>query len=131
MDACCVLGALLGWLRARAIVRLAQVARFDTNICRKVPSFVLLFNMAPMMPGEVTAQGMIMTGPLWIKAMLALTFPVIGFTPDRSRGYFEQQHAGVSDAKETFLIVAAQYFLIIIKASVTASVTEVDEVAIR
>ncbi len=126
-----VLGAMLGWLRARRVVALGPVAHMGTNLCRNVPSFVLLFYMASMIPSEVTLGGTIMAVPLWIKATLALTFPVIGFTSDQSRGYFEQSRAGLRGAGETFIVAWVQYFLIIIMASATASVIGADEIVGR
>lgn len=126
-----ILGTALGWLRARRVVVLGKLAHVGTNVCRNVPSFVLLFYMASMIPSEVTLGGSIMAVPLWIKATLALTFPVIGFTSDQSRGYFEQHHAGISGAGETFVIAWVQYFLIIIMASATASVIGADEIVGR
>ncbi|WP_299672896.1 hypothetical protein [uncultured Roseobacter sp.] len=126
-----VLGGLLGWLRARRVTALGPAAHMATNVCRNVPSFVLLFYMASMIPSEVTISGTIMAVPLWIKATLALTFPVIGFTSDQSRGYFEQRRAGLSGAAETFVVAWVQYFLIIIMASATASVIGADEIVGR
>lgn len=126
-----VLGAALGWLRAHRVTALGPASHMATNVCRNVPSFVLLFYMASMIPSEITVSGTIMTVPLWIKAMLALTFPVIGFTSDQSRGYFEQRKAGRSGAGETFAVAWVQYFLIIIMASATASVIGADEIVGR
>ncbi|WP_195822715.1 hypothetical protein [Roseobacter sp. MH60115] len=124
-------GGVLGWLRARRVVGAGQLAHLGTNVCRNVPSFVLLFYMASMIPSEVTIGGTIMAVPLWIKATLALTFPVIGFTSDQARGYFEQRRTGVTGAGETFWVAWVQYFLIIIMASATASVIGADEIVGR
>ncbi|MBW4706662.1 hypothetical protein KX928_02570 [Roseobacter sp. YSTF-M11] len=126
-----VLGTVLGWLRARRVSGLGPLSHFGTNVCRNVPSFVLLFYMASMIPSEVEFGGTIMAVPLWIKATLALTFPVIGFTSDQSKGFFEQRRAGVSGAGEIFTIAWLQYFLIIIMASATASVIGADEIVGR
>lgn len=126
-----MLGGGLGWLRARRVPALGKLAHVGTNVCRNVPSFVLLFYMASMIPSEVTISGTIMAVPLWIKATLALTFPVIGFTSDQSRGYFEQRRARLSGAGDTFVIAWLQYFLIIIMASATASVIGADEIVGR
>ena len=102
-----------------------------TNVCRNVPSFVLLFYMAFMLPSEIDWAGRIIAVPVWIKATLALTFPVVGFASDQSLGYFTQVRAGIAGARETFAIAWIQYFLIIIMASATASVIGADEIVGR
>ncbi len=123
-----VFGILLGRLRFRRIPGVSMVAQFATSICRNVPSFVLLFYMASMIPSEIDWNGAIVAVPLWIKATLALIFPVIGFASDQSLGYLRQQRAGLPGAAETFGIAWMQYFLIIIMASATASVIGADEI---
>lgn len=126
-----VLGALLGFMRFRGVLGTGAIARLGTNICRNVPSFVLLFYMASMIPSEVQLNGTIVAVPLWIKATLALVFPVVGFASDQSLGYLTQRRDAVSRAGETFLIAWLQYFLIIIMASATASVIGADEIVGR
>ncbi|MCY4179730.1 MAG: hypothetical protein OXD48_05550, partial [Litoreibacter sp.] len=98
---------------------------------RNVPSFVLLFYMAFMLPTEVEIGGTSHFVPLWIKATLALTFPVIGFASDQSLAYFEQSEMGIRGAGETFAVAWMQYFLIILMASATASVIGADEIVGR
>jgi polar amino acid transport system permease protein len=126
-----VIGVALGRLRHAGVRRLEMPSRFATSICRNVPSFVLLFYMASMIPSEITFDGTIYAVPLWIKATLALIFPVIGFSSDQSLGYFQQRDAGLKGARETFLVAWAQYFLIIIMASATASIIGADEIVGR
>ncbi|MEP4958812.1 MAG: hypothetical protein ABJU19_05780 [Roseobacter sp.] len=87
--------------------------------------------MASMIPSEVTIAEMIYPVPLWIKATLALTFPVIGFSSDQSLGYFRQRDDGHNQASETFMVAWVQYFLIIIMASATASIIGADEIVGR
>ncbi len=125
------LGALLGLVRANRTRGFTRAAGMATNICRNVPSFVLLFYMAFMLPSEIDWAGRIIAVPVWIKATLALTFPVIGFASDQSLGYFTQARAGIAGARETFAIAWIQYFLIIIMASATASVIGADEIVGR
>ena len=125
------LGALLGLVRANRTRGLTRAAGMATNVCRNVPSFVLLFYMAFMLPSEIDWAGRIIAVPVWIKATLALTFPVVGFASDQSLGYFTQVRAGIAGARETFAIAWIQYFLIIIMASATASVIGADEIVGR
>ncbi|MEM9578143.1 MAG: hypothetical protein AAF999_14160 [Pseudomonadota bacterium] len=126
-----VIGVSLGRLRHAGWRGLELPSRLATNICRNVPSFVLLFYMASMIPSEITISGAIYAVPLWIKATLALIFPVVGFASDQSLGYFAQRAAGLHGARETFLVAWAQYFLIIIMASATASVIGANEIVGR
>lgn len=123
-----VFGVVLGRMRFRGLRGVSALAILATTICRNVPSFVLLFYMASMIPSEIDWNGDILAVPLWIKATLALTFPVIGFASDQSLGYFRQHAAGLPGAAETFGIAWMQYFLIIIMASATASVIGADEI---
>jgi ABC-type amino acid transport system permease subunit len=124
------IGAFMGTLRARGGF-LRAPARFATDLCRNVPSFVLMFYMAFMLPSEITLGGMIYTVPLWVKATLALTFPVIGFASDQFLGYLRQRGEDPSAAGEVFAVAWIQYFLIIIMASATASVIGADEIVGR
>lgn len=125
-----VVGAAIGAVRARGGIA-GRPARLATDVCRNVPSFVLMFYMAFMLPSEVELRGAIYSLPLWFKATLALTFPVIGFASDQTMGYFRQSAAGLNGARETFVIAWVQYFLIIIMASATASIIGADEIVGR
>ena len=125
------IGGLLGLVRSRAPRGGDWLARQATNVCRNVPSFVLLFYMAFMLPSEIDLAGRIIAVPVWIKATLALTFPVIGFASDQSLGYFAQRRDNIAGALDTFVIAWIQYFLIIIMASATASVIGADEIVGR
>ena len=84
-----------------------------------------------MVPSEVEVGSQIIALPLWIKATVALIFPVIGFASDQTLGYFQQRREGTSGAFETFAVAWLQYFLIIIMASATASVIGADEIVGR
>lgn len=125
------IGLVLGYLRFRAVPVLNRMAWMGTNICRNVPSFVLLFYMASMVPSEIELNGAIVEVPHWIKATLALVFPVVGFASDQSLGFFAQRSANDTGAGETFLVAWMQYFLIILMASATASVIGADEIVGR
>ncbi|TCP40174.1 hypothetical protein [Rhodovulum marinum] len=125
------IGATLGWLRHHRFRATLRTEDMLTNLCRNVPSFVLLYYMAFMLPAEVEIAGRILAVPVWIKANLALTFPAIGFASDQALGYFRQRANGIAGAGETFTVAWNQYFLIIIMASATASVIGVDEIVGR
>ncbi|TCM86133.1 hypothetical protein [Rhodovulum steppense] len=126
-----LVGAALGLLRFRRFRATLRAEHVLTNVCRNVPSFVLLYYMAFMLPSEIEIGDSIVAVPVWLKAALALTLPVVGFASDQTLGYLQQRETGTAGAGETFVIAWIQYFLIIIMASATASVIGVDEIVGR
>lgn len=125
------IGLGLGGLRGSGRWWATLPAGLATNLCRNVPSFVLLFYVAFLVPVELEIGGRLIAIPLWIKATLALTIPVIGFVSDQSLGYRRQRRAGDQAARATFWLAWMQYLLIIIMASATASVIGADEIVGR
>lgn len=125
------IGGLLGWMRFRRFRASLRTERLMTALCRNVPSFVLLYYVAFMLPSEVEIAGNILAVPLWSKAALALTFPVVGFVSDQWLALLRQRGEGMAGAGETFAVAWAQYFLIILMASATASVIGADEIVGR
>lgn len=126
-----VVGVFLGFLRGARWRITSSIAALLTNLCRNVPSFVLLFYLAFMLPVEIDWNGQIILLPPWIKATLALTFPVVGFASDQFLGYQRQSREGHLHADLVFLSAWVQYALIILMASATASVIGTDEILSR
>jgi polar amino acid transport system permease protein len=124
-----LLGAALGRARDTGLLRLP--AGLATSLCRNVPSFVLLFYVAFLLPVEVVLDTRVVPIPLWIKAALALTIPVIGFASDQFLAFRRQRAACLATAGATFAVAWVQYFLIILMASATASVIGADEIVGR
>jgi polar amino acid transport system permease protein len=124
-----LIGAALG--RARDATPLRLPASLATGLARNVPSFVLLFYVAFLLPVEVVWHGRVIAIPLWTKAALALTIPVIGFASDQTLAFRRQRAAGLASAGATFATAWVQYFLIILMASSTASVIGADEIVGR
>jgi polar amino acid transport system permease protein len=131
MGAGTAIGLMLAALRGSGRRWFGALATLATSLCRNVPSFVLLFYVAFMLPVEVEIAGRLLTVPLWIKATVALTIPVIGFASDQGLGYRRQRAAGDASAGSTFFVAWMQYFLIIVMASATASVIGADEIVGR
>ncbi|MEM7296089.1 MAG: hypothetical protein AAF330_05605 [Pseudomonadota bacterium] len=131
MSAGTLIGGILGCVRAGYGGLIALLAGFSTSICRNVPSFVLLFYMAFMIPNQITWSGEIVEVPVWFKATVALTFPVIGFASDQTVAFFGQYRDRVQRAGETFIVAWVQYLLIILMASAVASVIGADEIVGR
>jgi polar amino acid transport system permease protein len=124
-------GLVVAEMRSHALWWTRAPAELVTSLCRNVPSFVLLFYVAFMFPAEIESFGSVISIPLWIKATVALTIPVIGFVSDQALGFRDQRAAGDGDALATFFLAWMQYFLIIIMASATASVIGADEIVAR
>jgi polar amino acid transport system permease protein len=128
MSAGTLIGAALGWARGRGpLIRAPAI--LATSLARNVPSFVLLFYVAFLLPVEMVRGDLVVTVPAWIKAAVALTVPVIGFASDQTLGYLRQRAAGVAGA--AFGTAWIQYLLIILMASATASVIGADEIVGR
>lgn len=126
-----VAGCMAGVAR-HARNRLFRISgRLFSSVCRNVPSFVLMFYVAFVLPVEFQWGGTLVLVPLWIKATLALIIPVIGFASDQSLAYLQQHKQGKSHAETVFLVAWVQYFLIVLMASATASVIGADEVVGR
>lgn len=126
-----VAGCMTGMARHSRKRLLSMSGRLLSSLCRNVPSFVLMFYVAFILPVEFQWGETLLRVPLWVKAMLALVFPVIGFMSDQSLAYLRQRQQGKPDAGAVFLVGWIQYFLIILMASSTASVIGVDEVVGR
>ncbi|MEM8957032.1 MAG: hypothetical protein AAGC86_04370, partial [Pseudomonadota bacterium] len=99
------LGAVLGLMRYVGGVA-ARVAGLLTNLCRNVPSFVLLFYLAFLLPVEFQWDGAFYLFPVWVKAAVALTIPVIGFASDQFLGFRRQLAEGEDGADLVFLALS-------------------------
>jgi polar amino acid transport system permease protein len=128
-------GTILGWLlalmRHSAKPMLRTPGNIGTDLFRNIPSFVFMFYLAFVMPVEFTWDDQIIKIPVWIKAALALTVPVIGFASDQTLRFFKDREEGAGYAVLMFAVAWTQYFIIIIMASSTASVIGVDEIVAR
>lgn len=123
-------GTILGTLTAIPIARNRRFVRLlstlSINLTRNVPSFVLMFYIAFILPGEISYGPITISITPEYKAAIALIFPVLGFAADQFLGLIR----GVGNF-ENYLASWIQYFLIILMASVTASVIGADEVLSR
>jgi len=125
-----LMGSVLGTLLAIPLVRnwrlFKPLSALGINLSRNVPSFVLMFYVAFFLPSEILWQGQTINVPPEYKAAIALMFPVSGFAADEFRGLFRR-----NGSFEKYFNSWMQYFLIILMASVTASVIGADEVLAR
>jgi len=129
------IGTILGWvfaiMRHSPKVMLKTPGNIGTDLFRNIPSFVFMFYLAFVMPVEFNWDDQVIKIPVWIKAALALTVPVIGFASDQTLRFFKDREEGAGYAVLMFVVAWTQYFLIIIMASSTASVIGVDEILAR
>lgn len=126
-----LIGLGLGTARYHSVRLVRLPAGWLTSLCRNVPSFVLMFYIAFVLPVEVEWSGQWVTIPVWWKATLALVIPVVGFASDQGLALLRQREQGREGAGATFLVAWVQYYLIVLMASATASVIGADEVVGR
>ncbi len=127
-------GTAIGWVIAKGRLSSQQTLLLSSNmltaVFRNIPSFVFMFYIAFILPVEFQWLGQDYRLSPWIKAAIALTVPVVGFTSDQFyRLYKENQNNPI--ALPMFFVSWTQYFLIILMASSTASVIGVDEIVGR
>lgn len=125
------IGAALARARDARPLALRGPAAVLTSVCRNVPSFVLMFYVALVLPVEIGWRGGVVALPLWIKAALALTIPVVGFASDQGLALRRQRRATTPGAEAGYLVAWLQYFLIVLMATATASVIGADEIVGR
>lgn len=97
------------------------IAKSCLLIFRNVPSFVLLFYLALIIPTQFSLANMHFQIPVMAKAIFALGAPVTGF----ACGYFLEAQA----QKRAFQLAPwSQYFIVILMASTTSSIIGVKEI---
>jgi polar amino acid transport system permease protein len=102
-----------------------------TVVARNVPTFVMLFYFALLLPPTITLGGAEVPFPAWIKAALALGIAVSGFVSDTWLIALGHWRRGERIESLLFLPAWTTYFVIIVMASSTASVIGVPELVQR
>lgn len=126
-------GTLLGWwfaaMRASARPALARTSGALTEFMRNVPTFVFQFYLVFILPVEFTLPLLHVTVPIpaWLKAALALAMAVTGFVSDNLLAAIREWRNGHHSDAMLFIPNWANYFVIIVMASSTASVIGVGE----
>jgi polar amino acid transport system permease protein len=126
-------GSVLAWMRLAQTNAAVRLARVLTELTRNVPTIVFQFYLAVMLPGElhVPATGLVLLIPAWVKAALALSVAVVGFTSDNLAHALALWRKGDHSAALLFLPNWTSYLLIIVIASSTASIIGVSELISR
>ena len=97
------------------------IAKSFLLVFRNVPSVVLLFYLALIIPTQFTVADMHFPIPVMAKAVFALGAPVTGF----ACGYFLEKR---KQEKAFQLAPWSQYFIVILMASTTSSIIGVKEI---
>ena len=127
------IGAVLAWLQLshwRFAVRFSKVA---TELSRNVPTIVFQFYLAVMLPNQWIVPGTTWTIdiPGWVKAAVALSVAVVGFTSDNLQKALSDWRQGRHSTALLFIPSWTSYLLIIVIASSTASIIGVSELVSR
>jgi polar amino acid transport system permease protein len=125
------LGIALAHARAARGGGVRAGGRGMTVVARNVPTFVMLFYFALILPPSITLGGTEIPFPAWTKAALALGIAVAGFVSDTWLIALQHWRRGERTEALLFLPAWTTYFVIIVMASSTASVIGVPELVQR
>lgn len=132
-----VLGLAAGF--ALAVLRLStrtaasRAGGWLTSASRSVPTFVFQYYLIFMLPDAFVLPLVDVTValPAWLKAALALSLAVSGFTSDNLLGPVRDWRAGSRASARLFVSHLVNYFVVIVMASSAASVIGVPELVSR
>lgn len=125
------LGLPLALLRLGGGQWLRGLARLATEMSRNVPTFVFLLYVAYILPVEFTVFDHLITVPPWIKASLALSVAVVGFTSDNVVLTVRHWREGHRGPALLLFSTGSSFLVIMLMASSTASAIGVDEIVSR
>jgi polar amino acid transport system permease protein len=128
-----IAGVLLARFRLSEKKWLRKISQGLTALSCNVPTIVFQFYLVIMLPSEWVLPGLgwIIHFPGWLKAALALSIAVLGFTSDNLMIAIRQWRAGNRSIAMLFIPAWINYLLIIIMASSTASIIGVNEIISR
>lgn len=127
------IGTVFGWglalLRLSPHARRARFAELATEFLRSMPTIVFQFYLVFILPTSIPLPfvGGAWVFPLWLKASLALSVAVVGFTSDNLTIALRDWQRGHRRAAFLFIPSWTSYLLIIVMASSTASIVGVGE----
>ena len=127
------LGAGLALMRLGQSRWARRVSGVATELSRNVPTIVFQFYLAVMLPSQWQLPGTDWTLdiPGWVKASMALSVAVVGFTSDNLYTAIAEWRQGRHATALLFLPSWTSYLLIIVIASSTASIIGVSELVSR
>lgn len=122
-----LVGGLLALLNLSASRLVGRAVGFVVSFFRNVPSLVLLFYAATLIPNQVEIGGMLIDIPDWFKATIALAGSPIGFTALNLHTSILHWRDGRRRSAMLFIPNWLGGFLITLLASSTASLVGVSE----
>lgn len=118
-----LVGAGLAWWRLSERPWIRRASSTVTELSRNIPTIVLQFYLALMLPSDWV--------PPWLKASLALSVAVVGFTSDNLLIALREWRRDNRAAALLFVPSWGTYLVIIVIASSTASIIGVGELVSR
>ena len=126
------IGGLFAIARLSNIAWVARSGRAMTSLFQNIPSLVLLFYAASVIPHEVVlASGTVMEFPAWLKACLALAGSPIGIVSDNGVKALAAWRNGQQRQALLFVPAWTMSLLITLLASSLASLIGVSELVGR
>ena len=127
------LGGALTWAQLSEVPVLSKISIATSNTFLKIPTIVLMFYCAVLIPNEVRIPGtqFLYSMPGWVKAALALSAAQVGFT---SRNLFAAVNFWKASDRAAALLLVPTWgsnLLITVIASSAASLVGVDEIVSR
>lgn len=128
-----LLGAMLGLLTLSRFRWMRWPAGLGSNLVRGLPTLVLLFYVATMMPSTLTLPvgGVTLSIPLWFKAAIALAGSPLALTIWNLQASAEAWRDGDSQRARLFLPNWMNSFTITLLTTSIASLIGVDELVSR
>ena len=120
-------GAALAMLQFSSSRVVTRGVAFVISFFRNVPSLVLLFYAATLIPNQIELGGTLISVPDWLKASIALAGSPIGFTALNLHTSVAHWQAGRKRSAMLFIPNWLGGFLITLLASSTASLVGVNE----
>ena len=127
------IGAMLAWLQLSSWLFAGRISKVVTELSRNIPTIIFQFYLAVMLPNQWILPGTswVIDIPGWVKAALALSVAVVGFTSDNLQKALSDWRQGRHATALLFIPSWTSYLLIIVIASSTASIIGVSELVSR
>ncbi len=114
MTAGTILGVILGLVLVSNTMILRRVGVALTQFFRNTPWLVLLFFATFLLPFQLRVMGFTIPLPGWVKASVALTFPIMANIAEITRGAIQSIPVSQWDSAESLAFSRTQTFRLII-----------------
>lgn len=109
-----VLGVMLGILQVSPLMPVRKFAWLVTQFFRNSPWLVLLFYSILLIPFQVTAFGITVPFPGWLKAVIGLSLPVMAYMSEYVRGAILSVPTGQWESAESLGFTRGQTMRMVI-----------------